>query len=275
MVKIIFIGCLSMFTIFGFCEPGQTVENPAVKNISDVTGKKWENLSSKKIFFGHQSVGYNIFDGISSLIEEYPQIHLNIRETKSAESFNEKGIFAHARIGKNENPDSKTSDFVDIMESGVGEKLNIAFHKYCFVDINSSTDVSMVFKSYKEHMTQLHDTYPHVRFVHFTVPLTTIQTGPKAWIKKIIGKPLGGIEENVKRGDFNSLIIKEYEGAEPVFDLAREEATKPDGTSVSFTRKGKEYFALYEGYSSDGGHLNKEGQKVIAEKLLVFLAELP
>ena len=44
--------------------PEKTVQFP---NIKDVPASKWENLSQKKIYFGHQSVGFNIIDGIKDL----------------------------------------------------------------------------------------------------------------------------------------------------------------------------------------------------------------
>jgi lysophospholipase L1-like esterase len=39
--------------------------------------------------------------------------------------------------------------------------------------------------------------------------------------------------------------------------------------------KGQTYYSMYPGYTSDGGHLNDVGRKVVARALLAFLAELP
>ena len=55
----------------------------------------WEKLSKKKIYFGHQSVGFNIFDGINMLMKDNPNIKLNIIETKNL-SDDKEGIFAHS-----------------------------------------------------------------------------------------------------------------------------------------------------------------------------------
>ncbi len=274
-LKIFFSSCLIVAVLIGLCEAEQSKKGRGVEKIQNITTKQWESLSEKKIFFGHQSVGYNILDGVRILMEKYPNIQLNIEETVKPTSFTGRGIFAHAKIGKNEDPVSKTIDFERLMESGGGDTFDIAFHKYCFIDINNSTDIEKLFQQYKKHMDNLKEKYPNILFVHCTVPLTTIQTGPKAWIKKVIGKPLGGVLANIKRNEFNGLLLSEYASKAPVFDLARAEATKPDGTLASFKKEGKSYLVLFDGYSSDGGHLNPEGEQAVAAKLLVFLAQLP
>jgi len=45
---------------------------------------------------------------------------------------------------------------------------------------------------------------PAVTFVHVTVPLTIVQTGAKAWLKRRLGKAPWGEQENVVRHRFNS-----------------------------------------------------------------------
>jgi lysophospholipase L1-like esterase len=143
-----------------------------------------------------------------------------------------------------------------------------------YIDVNTNTDIDKVFSNYKKQIDYLKTKYPGTRFVHITTPLTIVQTGPKAWIKKNLGKPIGGVDANIKRNMFNQLLLNTYQFTDPVFDFATAEATQPDGTITTFVKGGKEYLALYKGYSDDGGHLNKQGQKAIAEKLLLFLVEV-
>jgi len=64
--------------------PEKTVQFPSIK---DVPTSKWENLSQKKIYFGHKSVGFNIIDGIKDVMKENPQIKLNIVETANESDF--------------------------------------------------------------------------------------------------------------------------------------------------------------------------------------------
>lgn len=241
--------------------------------IKDIPQNKWDNLAKKKIFFGHQSVGYNIVDGIKTVLTENPQIRLNIVETQNPSDFDE-GVFAHSRIGTNEDPQSKTEDFSRIINSGVGNKVDIAFHKYCFIDVNGNSDVKQIFNNYALQMKKMTGEYPDVRFIHVTIPLTVIQTGPKAWIKKILGKPIGGVEANIKRNEYNQLLKDTYRGGDLIFDLAAVESGQSNGDFTTFQNNGQTYLSIFKGYSSDGGHLNHLGQKVVAEKLLIFLATI-
>jgi len=241
--------------------------------IQDVLQEKWETLAKKKIFFGHQSVGFNIIDGIKSVLAENPNIKLNIVETRDPSDFNV-GVFAHFRVGINEDPQSKTEDFSQIIDSDIGGKVDISFHKYCFIDVTGNSDIENIFDDYAIKMKKMTKEYPDVKFIHVTIPLTTIQTGPKAWVKKILGRSVGGFDANIKRNNYNKLLISAYQNSHSIFDLAAVEALKPDGHFESFTAKGQTYLSLYGGYTTDGGHLNQLGEKLVAEKLLIFLALL-
>lgn len=264
---------LSLFLIIGYCNVQESIGGNAVNDFKKISMEQWNNLAKKKIYFGHQSVGYNIIDGIQIVMNEFSEINLNIIETRDISAING-SVFSHSKVGRNEDPFSKTDDFVKVMESGVGGKADIAFHKYCYIDVNANTDVEKVFSNYQERINYLKLKYPETKFVHISMPLTTVQTGLKAWIKKNIGKPVGGIDANIKRNMFNKLLVMSYQGKDPVFDLAMAEATQPDGQMVTFTKEGEEYLTMYKGYSDDGGHLNRLGQKVIAEQLLLFLADV-
>ena len=238
--------------------------------IKDVPQEKWDKLAGQKIYFGHQSVGVNIMDGVKAILSENPHIKLNIVESRNPSDFNV-GVFAHSRVGKNDSPESKTADFSQIMNSGVGERTDISFHKYCYLDANSRSDSNNIFQNYDKQMQQLFNMYPDVRFVHMTMPLTSIQTGPKAWVKKILGKQIG-IEANIKRNEYSQQLKNTYRDRGLIFDIAAVEAQRPDGTFESFMKNGQTYLSLYKGYTDDGGHLNLLGKKTVAEKLLIFLA---
>ena len=242
-------------------------------SLNDISASSWEKLSKKKIYFGHQSVGFNIIEGLKDLMKENPQIKLNIVETNNPDNFN-KGIFAHSRVGKNFDPKSKIDEFAKFVEQGIGENADIAFFKFCYVDVKSETDSQKVFDDYKQSMSNLTKKYPKTIFIHITVPLRFVQTGPKAWIKKIIGRPMGGYDDNIKRTEFNELLINEYNGKEPIYDLAKIESTRPDGTRETFSKDEKTYYALFSDYTYDGGHLNESGRKKAAEQLLILLTSL-
>ena len=102
--------------------------------------------------------------------ERKPQIKLNIVETRNPDDFN-KGIFAHSRVGKNVDPKSKIDEFAKFTEQGIGENADIAFFKFCYVDVRSETDSQKVFDDYKKSMSNLTKKYPKTNFIHVTVPL--------------------------------------------------------------------------------------------------------
>jgi hypothetical protein len=242
-------------------------------SIKDVPIEKWKILSEKKIFFGHKSVGYNIMEGLEEVLKEHPEIELNVRETSEASGL-ENGTFAHAAVGKNGDPKSKMNDFVNIIDNGVEQRVDFAGLKFCWADIMGEANVDQMFSDYVESMDQLTEQYPGMIFIHFTAPLTTNDTGPKKWIKRVLGKPIWGFEENIKRNQFNEKLINHYIGKEPVFDIAKIESTFPDGRRSSFIEAGKTCFTMVPEYTYDHGHLNETGRRKVAEQLLIFLADL-
>ena len=251
--------------------PEKTTHPPSIKDIPD---SAWKKLSKKRIYFGHQSVGFNIIDGIKDVMRENPQIKLNIVENSDPSEFNIP-LFAHSRVGKNTDPKSKIDAFVSFMEKGIGGKADIASFKFCYVDVTARTDIDKIFDDYKNTMSRLKESYPRTKFIHMTVPLTVTKTSFKTWIKVIIKKKdIWEYDDNIKRNKFNDLLRNEFEGKELIFDLAKVESTHPDGRMETFTKDGRTYYSLAPDYTDDGGHLNKKGRKTVAEQLLILLTKL-
>ena len=252
------------------CSNGDLMKTPpSYKNIlKPVSEKDWAELSQKKIYFGHQSVGFNIIDGIKDIMSENERIDLNIKETDDLNDFS-KPIFAHSRVGQNTNPTSKLEDFEHKMQQGLGEKVNIAFFKFCYVDITEKTDVQKLFESYKQTMNNLQKEFPATVFIHATVPLMNANTTWKTRIKKFLGKDnIWEYADNIKRNEFNEMIRQEYGDTGRLFDIAYAESNYPDGTQKIFKNNGKIYASLVPEYSYDGGHLNKVGRTMVAAQLL-------
>ena len=243
-------------------------------SIKDVPASLWKKLAQKKVYFGHQSVGLNIMDGVKDLMKENPQIKLNIVETSDPSEFNTP-LFAHSRVGKNIDPKSKIDAFANFMENGIGNMADIAFFKFCYVDVTARTDVERVFADYRNTISHLRESYPGTMLIHVTAPLTVTKTTFKTWIKKIIRKKdIWEYDDNIKRNQFNELLKKEYNGKEPIFDLSKIESGFADGSHSSFTKDGRTYYSLISDYTHDGGHLNEKGRKIVAEQLLILLANL-
>jgi len=230
-------------------------------------------IDQKFIFFGHQSVGKNIIDALSIAGVASPIPDLKIIELNNVESL-ETPAFYHGRIGENLNPSSKNAAFSDILRRGTGEKIDIAFFKYCYVDIHATTNIHGLLADYRITMNRLQRQFEAIRFVHVTVPLTVVQTGPRALVKKLINREIGGYGDNIKRNEFNDLLRLAYDGREPIFDLAAIESTYPNGTRAAFSQHGRTYYAMVPEYASDGRHLNEHGAAIVAEQLLKLLANL-
>jgi hypothetical protein len=240
-------------------------------SLNDIPVSAWQQLSGKKVYFGHQSVGNNILDGIRDVMKDNPQIALNITEYTTMTDL-KSPVFAHSMVGKNFDPKSKIDAFSSNLRTGVGDTADIAFLKLCFVDILPQTDTAKVFEYYKHTMAEMKNKFPKTTFIHFTVPLTSQQIWLKEFIKGLIGKV--NLYDNVKRNEFNAMLRREYAGREPFFDLANIESTCPDGRQSTFTKDGTIYSSLAPDYTNDGGHLNEKGRRTVAEHLLVYLAKL-
>jgi hypothetical protein len=241
------------------------------QSLADIQESRWKHLSSKRILFGHQSVGNNIISGIEELISAHKQITLNISQAEEAGSIQKPGFY-HFGVGRNTDPRSKIDDFARRLRAGLGAHIDVAFFKLCYLDLDTGTDTRALFGHYQRALANLRREFPGITFAHVTVPLVAVQEGPKAWIKTFIGRPLYGIEDNYQRNEYNKLILETYGGKEPVFDLAKAESTYPDGTRSHLVSGGREIFVLAPEYTSDGGHLNHTGRRVVAGEFLRFLA---
>ncbi len=256
-MKLFFLLAIIMITVAYGCERKKDAMQAIQINLAElkiVPQRNWDKLAGKKIYFGHQSVGFNIIEGISEIIRELPNIKLNMQETNQPGNFNQP-IFAHSQIGENLNPISKCDDFKRIMENGVGDNVDLAFFKFCYVDINKDTNVDSVFKYYVQTISYLKEKYPKVIFIHFTIPLSVVTSKANSRVEL----------NNVKRNDFNKLLKEKFKQDDLIFDLARYESTDTAGN---------EYHSLLPEYSYDGGHLNKMGRVIIAKHFLIFLSKI-
>jgi hypothetical protein len=253
---------------------GAKVDIPAaaLAVIRKVPAASWPRLAAQRIWFGHQSVGGNILQGLEALLRAVPEIGLRIVEVRSPADLDRPG-FGHSKNGRNEAPQTKITGFCDFV-TALPAKPDIAFFKFCYVDFTAETDASGLFTSYRAAMDKLRPTCPATKFVHITAPLTVNQSGPKAWLKTVLRRPLAGAGENIVRNKFNRTLLRQYQGQEPVFDLASVESRDVFGDTTRFVADGTPYLSLCEAYSLDGGHLNLAGSQWVAAHLLAFLAEL-
>jgi len=228
-------------------------------------------LSRRTIYFGHQSVGGNLLDGVRDLAAS-AGVPFRLVEAVDAAAI-PPGTFAHGMVAENGDPLRKLRSFERALGTGPG--VDVALVKLCYVDFDAATDVPALFAAYQATLASLQARFPHTTFVHVTAPLTTLQGGPKAFVKRLLGRPPAGAAENARREEYNALLRLATRGREPLFDLALVESTAPDGRAETFDWDGRRIPALVPAYTDDGGHLLGEGRLRAARQLVSVLASPP
>jgi hypothetical protein len=213
-------------------------------------------VTRTRTFFGHQSVGQNVLTGVAELYAATGRPMPPVEETL---------------IGANEHPLGKIEDFAARLRAGTAERVDVAMMKLCYVDIGADTDIAVLFDAYRATLAVLERDFPHLAFVHVTVPLTTEPGGLTRLRARLTGGRPYGPAENAARERLNALVREEYGAC--LFDLAAVESTRPDGSRVRGEHGGVPYHALHDGYASDSGHLNAAGARVAAAAWVTAVAD--
>jgi hypothetical protein len=246
--------------------PVQSADPPG-----QITATDLEAAAATRVFFGHQSVGGNVIGGIPAAYSQNGATAPDI--VQSSQPVARDSVFAHDLIGQNTDPASKLTAFRQVLDSGVGDSVDVALMKFCYVDITADTDVTALFEEYRSTMAALQRDYPDVSFIYVTTPLTT-ERGWKASVKALLGKDDGmGPADNAAREQFNTMMRQEYGDTGRLYDLAAVESTAPDGTRITGSVDGRTYYALHDGYAADPGHLNSTGSDIAAAELLKTIAD--
>lgn len=266
-----FISVLLMWGCFDSHLINEQTEGTQAKRSEKMNDNILDRLINMRVLFGHKSVGYNILEGVEEIKRNNPSFErLAVVEIKPEDPvvFEKPGIY-HQQNGKNGFPKGKCDAFKRLLtENGVGSRVDIAFFKFCYVDFAPESNVLEIFNYYAETLESLKKTFPKLTLVHVTVPLTTHRWGGRSIIRNLTK----GDQANVKRNEFNRMLIEKYSNRDIIYDLAALESTYPDGKRESFKEGGKEYCSLVRGYTDDGGHLNAQGRYFAARQLLAILA---
>lgn len=242
-------------------EKGVFVDQAAKADLQVVAGAR--------VFFLHQSVGFNIMDGFPRLAGEDSGLRIvNVDESAPGDG----AVFAHSTEGRNTDPKSKIDAFGRILREKKELKPDVALLKLCYVDFNPNTDAKELFNYYAKQIEELKAELPEVVFAHTTAPLKKWGTGIKARLNRKLGRLVWEDESNARRAEYNALLAEHF-GDDPIIDVARAESTRPDGTRVTFPLGKRTYHALEPSYTDDGGHLNPLGQRVVAKEFVRVLAE--
>lgn len=229
-----------------------------------------EALSQRALYFGHQSVGENLLNGAARLFARAERPVPRLVDTQEPSAV-EPGVWAHSLLGRNQDPFGKIAAFAAALNGGIGARADVAFFKLCYIDFDASTDATALFDAYRATLAELERSYPRTRFVHVTVPLTTVETGVKAAVKRLLGRPVWGERENLRRHAYNELLRRTYR-ASSIFDLAALESTRPDGSPYLVEVDGVDVPALLPEFTYDGGHLAEGARERLAAELIRVLA---
>jgi lysophospholipase L1-like esterase len=239
----------------------------------DVGEEALRMLAQHRIFFGHQSVGRDLLTGLEELAAAGGPTSLRIVQGRDPALLGP-GVLLHDAIGRNEQPLTKLDDFARAIDAGLGGRASVALLKLCYIDFSADSDVDALFARYRSTLQELRARHPSTTFVHVTTPLTTVQQGLKASLRRALGKPVWGERENLKRAAYNARLRQEFAG-QPLFDLARLESTTAGGQRHLVDVDGQRAEVLAPIYTDDGGHLNAAGRRVLAAELLRVLGALP
>jgi hypothetical protein len=222
-----------------------------------------------RVYFTHHSVGRDLMAGMKQVDGSAGGQGIRFVELEQAGATGP--AFVHASGGKNKDPRSKIDFFVSTLRGERSPKPQLALMKFCYVDFDPNTNVPELFGYYRQAISALKQEHPGTVFAHITTPLTSLDTDLKSRMFRLVGREVWGDEANVKRFEWNELLAKNF-GGDPIFDLARAESTRANGTREAFQLRGRTYYGLDPSYTNDGGHLNALGQKTLGMEMIRFLA---
>lgn len=230
-------------------------------------------LSGMRVFFGHQSVGRNILDGVRALASE-AGVQLRIEELAGASPAAGPGLF-HANIGENGAPARKLEEFVAAVGTPDSVTYDLALLKFCYVDLDDDSlerSPKALFDRYSAAVTRLVSRPGAPVLIHSTMPLTADPPGWKTTVKRWLGRETWTDAANIRRNEYNRLLRANF-GATETFDIARIEATHADGSVSAFESGGRKIETMAAEHTYDGGHLTDASARHVAAAFLHTLAE--
>lgn len=229
-----------------------------------------DTVAATRIFFGHQSVGSNLVSGLQAINADAGRGDVPIIETQDPDDIDGGGV-AHVNIGVNGDPQSKLVEFAAVMDGAMGDAVDVALLKLCYVDVDARTDVAAVFESYVSTIEELQSRHPNVTFLYATVPLTRDRDW-KGVLKSWVGQDGGmGPEDNVARHSFNEMLRAHPAADGRAVDIAAVEAAVDQAPTLR-THDGQEYYVLHEYLSADPGHPNDIGSHALAVAFMSAVA---
>jgi hypothetical protein len=238
---------------------------------SPIGAARWSVIAGRTVYFGHQAIGSDVVAGVEGIAQEYA---LPLRFIKTREPATVAGpAFVHFLAGQSRDFASKNAAVLRLLESPTRARRPVVLLKYCYGDISSPADAATMFEAYRDTVDTIQFEHPDVTIVHSTIPLMTVESAFKSGARQFLGRPTRR-EGAIARHRYNELVRAEFTDTEPIFDLAKVEATQPDGTLAGFAADGRLIETLAPDNTDDGSHLNARCRSAAGEALLDVLSDV-
>ena len=236
---------------------------------TDAVTARWSLVGCRTVYFGHQSVGSGVVAGMESLAaaRSVPIRFVQSRDPSAVPS----PAFVHFLVGQHRDYASKNADLLRLLDADERADSPIVILKYCYADSNPPVDADRMFDAYRETLESIRYEHPDASVVHSTIPLTTVEGAFKTAVKHVFNMSTAR-DQALARHRYNELLRWEFEGKEPIFDLARIESRDADGTTAGFVAGGTLVETMAPANTTDGAHLNERGRRLAAKTLLDVLS---
>ncbi len=236
----------------------------------------WAELRNRRIYFAHQAIGSDIVRGLEEIARRRPSIGMTVvayaepdRSDGTVHSVFDDPAIVEGKSGRRGNPEQKIDEFERMLRGSEGSSIDVAVLKLCYGDIGRLTDVDALADRYFTAVEAIERDRPNIHLIHCTVPLKAEDEGFKGRMRKLVGA--GSDASNTARLRYNERIRERFE-ADRIFDIARIEATRLDGTEATIERNGRKVQVLADEFTDNGAHLNPLGRETLAREFLMTLS---
>jgi len=231
---------------------------------------RWSAIARRTVYFGHQSLGSTVCAGVEELAKEC-SVPLRVVQTREPAGV-DGPAFIHFFAGRHRDYASKNAALMRLLETDSRAPNPVVLLKYCYGDVTKATDYIPLFEAYRDTVEAIQFDHTDVTLVHSTIPLTTAESGFKARAKRYLGRTTTR-DAAIARHRYNELVRSEFGITDPVFDLAKIQAKRPDNTLAGFPVGGTLIETLASENTVDGTDLTLSCRKVVAEALLDVLSD--
>lgn len=240
--------------------PNSGDEEPPAEPPSDGLDLATYNAAmSKRTVFGHQSVGWQVLQGVEMWADELGAPDPIFPDYEGAGLPESGGFLGHFYCGTNGNSFTKTAEFLSHLQNGLASQVDIVVMKFCYADLRSGSGYTpqQMFDDYKAWVDAVESQFPQLTVIYATEAI-------------VMGQNSDGVNNGLRQ-TFNNLVRAEYGASGRLWDVADIQSTDPSSNKVLYG--GVE--SLYSGYASpDQRHIYGLGRTTVSAPLLQIIADL-